>query len=284
MEIDINKLSEHFAHTSFRVEQVFRYVREPGMSCNDYTESFPGFVFPLRGKAEFAFNGSTYNLSPGHVVHGGIHMPLERRVVGNTQWEYLLVLYRICSPEPAGFSLSKTHFQLTPGQSPRMTELLGLLWRLSREPGGLPAFQTETIFRCVLEELFICVHNQMNDSEQAIFKQISNYIHEHYMDGLTVRALAEQNDMNENRLFYVFKKYAGMGPGKYLMAYRLNRAKNCLLANDDAPIGEVANSAGYTDALNFSRIFKRQFGVSPGEFRARFRKNPYGIQDGSIQV
>ncbi|ELK39703.1 hypothetical protein D478_23058 [Brevibacillus agri BAB-2500] len=75
----------------------------------------------------------------------------------------------------------------------------------------------------------------------------------------------------------------GPGPGKYLMAYRLNRAKECLLAND-APIGEVAKSVGYADALYFSRIFKKQVGLSPAEFRGRFRKNPYGIQDGSIPL
>ncbi|WP_206514602.1 AraC family transcriptional regulator [Brevibacillus marinus] len=282
MQIDINELAEHFAHTSFRVEQVCRYVRDPGMSCDGYTEPFPGFVFPLRGKAEFAFNGGTpYTLAPGSVLHGGAHMRLERRVIGNTQWEYLLVLYRICAPEPPGLCLSKVHFQLAPGPSPRLTELLALLWRMSRQPGGVPAFQTETLFRCVLAELFVCVRNQGNDEEQALFEHISEYIQEHYMDALTVRALAELNNLNENRLFYLFKKYAGMGPGKFLMAYRLNRAKECLLASD-APIGEVASSVGYPDALYFSRIFKKQFGLSPSEFRRRFRNNPSAFQDGSI--
>lgn len=141
MKIDINKLAEHFAHTSFRVEQVCRYARDPGMRCDGYTEPFPGFVFPLRGKAEFVFNGTPYTLAPGKVVHGGAHMQLDRQVVGNTRWEYLLVLYRICAPEPAGFCLPKAHFELTPGHSPRLTELLELLWRVSRQPGGIPVFR-----------------------------------------------------------------------------------------------------------------------------------------------
>ncbi|MEY9094951.1 helix-turn-helix domain-containing protein [Paenibacillus sp. RC84] len=281
--MDINKFAEHFARTSFRVEQVCRYVREPGMSCADYTEPFPGFIFPLRGKADFDFSGKVYTLTPGNVVHGGAQMPLIRSVLGDTKWEYILVLYRICAPEPSGFCLSNMHFQLNTGQSPRLSELLELLWRSSREPGGISNFQTETLFRCVLEELFVCARNQSNDGEQALFEQVSKYIHEHYMDGLSVRALAEQNDINENRLFYVFKKHTGMGPGKYLMAYRLNRAKESLLAND-APIGEIAKSLGYEDALYFSRIFKKQVGVSPAEFRGRFRNNPYGIQDGPIPI
>ena len=283
MNMDINKLAEHFARTSFQVEQVCRYARDPGKSCDDYTEPFPGFVFPLRGKAEFDFSGTSYTLAQGNVVHGGANMPLNRKVLGNNRWEYLLVLYRVCGPEPPGFRLSKAHFQLIPRQSPRLTELLELLWRSSGEPGGISAFQTETLFRCVLEELFVCVRNQSSDSEQALFEKVSKYIHEHYMDGLSVRALAEQNEINENRLFYVFKKYTGMGTGKYLMAYRLNRAKEWLLAGD-APIGEVANSVGYADALYFSRIFKKQVGVSPVEFRGKFRNNPYGFQDGSIPI
>jgi AraC-like DNA-binding protein len=274
MKIVIARMAKHFAQTAFHMEQICRYVRDPGMRSNGFTEPFPGFVFPLRGKAEFVLNGTPYLLEPGRLVHGGAHMPLERKVVGNDRWEYLLVLCRICAPEPPGFCLRKAHFQLSPGKSPRLTELLEQLWRLSRRPDGISAFQTEMLFRCVLEELFVCVRNQSNDGEQELL--------EHYMDPLTVRALAEQNEMNENRLYYIFKKYAGMGPAKYLMAYRLNRAKDSLLAGE-APISEVAESVGYADALYFSRIFKKQFGISPGEFRRKFRNNPYGFQDGSIQ-
>ncbi len=283
MKIDINKLAEHFVYTSFRVEQVSQYGHDPGKRCDGYTESFPGFVFPLKGKAEFVFNETPYLLAPGNVVHGGANMKLNRKVIGDSRWEYLLVHYRICAPERTSFSLTKTHFQLSPGPSLRLTELLKLLRRLSRQPGGVTAFQTETLFRCVLEELFVSVRNQSNDGDQALFRQISNYIHEHYMDALTVRALAEQNDINENRLFYVFKKYTGMGPGSYLITYRLNQARDCL-STTEAPIGEVAASVGYADALYFSRLFKKQFGVSPIQFRSHFRNNPYGFQDGSIHI
>ena len=56
------------------------------------------------------------------------------------------------------------------------------------------------------------------------------------MDGLSVNSLARQNEVNENRLFYVFQKYAGMGPADYLRTYRLNRARE-LLVTTTVPIG-----------------------------------------------
>lgn len=274
MKIDINKLAEHFAHTSFRVEQVCRFVREPGMLYNDYSSPTPGFVFPLRGKAEFVFNGTPYILEPGNVAHGGARMELNRRVVGNTKWEYLLVLYSVTGTEPEGFSLSEAHFELQVGQSPRLAELLEQLWRVSGLPGGIYTFRTETLFRCVLDEMFINTRNQTNCDAQELFERITTYMHEHYMYSLTVGALAKQYGVNENRLSYVFHKYAGMGPSDYLITYRLNRAKELIL-NMDSPIHKVAKSVGYTDPYHFSRIFKKQFGISPSDFREKFKNNAW---------
>ena len=274
MKIDINKLAEHFARTSFQVETVYRCVREPGMYYNAYSKPFPGFVFPLSGKAEFIFNGTPYILAPGNIVHGGAHMQLNSRVLGNTRWEYLLILYNITVPEPKGFNLSKEHFELAVGQSLRLTQLLNRLRHISSQPGGVAMFQTETLFREILEEVFVCMRNQTNGDAQKLFEQVSAYIHERYMEALTVPILAEENGVNRNRLAYVFHKYAGMGPGDYLLQYRLNRAKEILLSSK-APLHEVAQAAGFNDPFHFSKAFKKQLGISPSEFRSKFINNTY---------
>ncbi|KOY83943.1 AraC family transcriptional regulator [Lysinibacillus macroides] len=271
--MDVNKLAEHFAHTAFQLKAVRRFEREPGMWFNDYSEPFPGFVFPLQGKAEFVFNGTPYIVRTGNIVHGGAQMQLDRRVIGTTKWEYLLVLYNVLGNEPKDFSLSSTHFELQTGQSPRLTELLQQLWRTSNETGGIHAFRTETLFRCVLDEMFVNVRNQTKDDTRALFEQIVSYVHDHYMDSLTVGMLAQQYNMNENRLFYLFQKYVGMGPWEYLAAYRLNRAKKLLLQLD-IPIYVIAKSIGYADPYYFSRVFKKQFGISPNNFREKFKNNP----------
>ncbi|HWR56444.1 MAG TPA: AraC family transcriptional regulator [Negativicutes bacterium] len=272
MKIGINKLAEYFAHTHFHVKGVYHYRIDPKQSGWLKTAPFPGFIFPLGGQAQFYFDGTPYLAGIGNVIHGGANMSLAKRVIGNTKWEYCLVLYHICKPEPEGFTLEKADFELVIGKSPRLTELLRRLWRVSSQPGSIPAFQTETMFRCVLEEIFICAHNQTKGGAQLLFKQVSDYIHEYYMDPLTIRELAESHGVNENRLFYVFTKYAGMGPGDYLMIHRLNRAKE-LLVTGDAPIIAVAKSVGYSDPYHFSRRFKNQFGIPPSEFREKFRNN-----------
>ncbi|AUN02321.1 helix-turn-helix domain-containing protein [Clostridium botulinum] len=270
MEVDLMDIVEHFAHTAFKVEGVYNYSIEPGRSGNMKTSPFPGFIFPLGGEANFIFDGTPYTAGVGNVIHGGANMRLSKSMIGKKKWNYILVLYSIRKPEPERFSLEDTDFELVIGQSPRLVDLLQRLWKVSNQPGAIAIFQTETIFRCILDEIFICARNQSSGNDRILFKQVSDYIHEYYMDTLTIRSLAELHGVNENRLFYVFSKYSGMGAGDYLMIHRLNRAKE-LLVTGDAPIVAVAKSVGYHDPYHFSKRFKKQFGISPSKFRDKFR-------------
>lgn len=266
MKIDINKLAEHFARTPFRVELVHRYGRNPGGSSKDFSEPFPGFVFPFVGQAEFTFNGTPYLLQRGKVVHGGARMEFSRKVIGDVRWEYLLVLYQICGDEPEDFSLQSTHFELVTGQSAYLQELLQRLWKISSQPGGIRAFQTESLFRNVLEEVFVCARAHMSNGAQSLFEQAVEYIHEHYMNELTIPMLAARSGVNRNQIAYAFNKNVGMGPGEYLLRYRLNRSKELLL-ECEATVRDIAQLAGFSDPYYFSRAFKKQFGMSPVAFR-----------------
>jgi AraC-like DNA-binding protein len=63
-----------------------------------------------------------------------------------------------------------------------------------------------------------------------------------------------------------------MGPGDYLLQYRLNQAKKLLITNR-SPLHEVAQAAGFNDPFHFSKAFKKQFEISPSDFRAKFINN-----------
>jgi len=274
LKIDVNQLAEHLAHTPFQVEGVYRYTRNSGVPYADYTDSFPGFVFPLTGKIQFQFNGTPYIFSPGKVVHGGAKMKLDQKNYDNTNWEYILVLYRICNTELEETSLSHQHFELSTGQSPRLIELIMRLWHVYNQRGGIPMFQTEMLFRDVLNEALLCVVNRQHSCEShTLFERVSTYIHEYYYQSLSIASLAEQYNVNRNRLSYVFRKYAGMGPAEYLLNYRINIAQEMLFTSD-ASVQQIAQTVGIDDPFYFSRVFKKQLGISPTEYREKFINNP----------
>jgi AraC family transcriptional regulator len=68
-----------------------------------------------------------------------------------------------------------------------------------------------------------------------------------------------------------FKAATGMPPHQYVIARRVERAKQLLLDGDDFSLGQVAAHAGFADQSQFSHHFKRLVGITPGRFRAPAR-------------
>ena len=74
--------------------------------------------------------------------------------------------------------------------------------------------------------------------------------------------------MNKYHFIKVFKETLGEAPQSYLNRMIVEKAKT-LLESTTFPIGEIALRLGFSDPLYFSRLFKKQSGVSPKEYRER---------------
>lgn len=89
--------------------------------------------------------------------------------------------------------------------------------------------------------------------------------------GWTLDTLASEADTSRSALAEHFTRVMGMPPMHYLASWRLQLAAGML----DRPgpcIERIAERVGYESAASFSRAFKRQVGMSPGEWRRRHRE------------
>ena len=68
-----------------------------------------------------------------------------------------------------------------------------------------------------------------------------------------------------------FKAATGLPPHQYVIARRVERAKQLLQGGGDFSLAEVAAHAGFSDQSQFSHHFKRIVGVTPGQFRTPAR-------------
>jgi len=66
----------------------------------------------------------------------------------------------------------------------------------------------------------------------------------------------------------LFKREMGLTPLEYMINLRMKRAEGMLTAmwSREYSIAEVAESCGFSDALYFSRVFKKHFGCAPTAF------------------
>jgi YesN/AraC family two-component response regulator len=101
---------------------------------------------------------------------------------------------------------------------------------------------------------------------QRLIRQAMAYIHEHYFDPVSRQDIAQHINISEDYLTYCFRQELGTTPIKYLQRYRINQAKS-LLKDSQKNITEIALDVGFSDSGYFSRIFHRETGMSPDQFR-----------------
>jgi AraC family transcriptional regulator len=80
---------------------------------------------------------------------------------------------------------------------------------------------------------------------------------------LTVESLAREVDLSPAHFARAFKETMGRAPHRYLLTLRLEHARR-LLDAPDAVLSDVALRAGFADQAHFTRLFKREFGLTPG--------------------
>lgn len=83
----------------------------------------------------------------------------------------------------------------------------------------------------------------------------------------TIAGLARVSGMSRTLFAAKFLESTGETPGRYLTILRMERARD-LLCRSSLSLATIAHRAGYGTDVAFARAFKRQFGVSPGRFRA----------------
>jgi AraC family transcriptional regulator len=98
-------------------------------------------------------------------------------------------------------------------------------------------------------------------------KRVSDYIEAHLDDRLTLADLSGVACLSPFHFSRSFKQAVGMGPQRYVMHRRVERAK-ALIRRTDHPLALIAQEVGFADQSHLTSVFRREIGVTPGNFPA----------------
>ncbi len=97
-------------------------------------------------------------------------------------------------------------------------------------------------------------------------KKVIAYIQQHYCEPLTVLELARLFHFSPDYLTRQIKRAIGITPSVLIIQLRMNKAKNLLVYTNNS-IQQISLAVGYQDIEVFSRMFKKQNGISPTKYR-----------------
>lgn len=104
---------------------------------------------------------------------------------------------------------------------------------------------------------------------------ICNYINNNYASKISIRELANQVYMDLSYLGRVFRKTTGMSISGMIQKVRVDHACR-MLSDTKRTISDISHSCGFDDIKFFYKVFKKQIGVLPGEYREQKKQSPPG--------
>ena len=228
-------------------------------------------LYVVSGKAYFYFEEETLVVSAGHMV-------LYRPDIAQLYEYFLEDSPEVCWVHFTGYEaeelLDKTGFSNTVslycGVSHGFQELFSQMIRelqLKR-----PCF--EDLLPLYLRQLFTKIQRsclEVSSDHYRCSKEIASAIHyfnEAFSREISIENYALSQHMSVCWFIRSFKRYTGVTPLQYITTIRINKAKE-LLKDSGYSIQEIGSLVGYDNQLYFSRMFKKQTGCSPSQYREK---------------
>jgi transcriptional regulator GlxA family with amidase domain len=116
---------------------------------------------------------------------------------------------------------------------------------------------------------FLALPSPTRDARDEVTENALRYLDAHLATPLTVAALCAAIGVHERTLARRFQASLGMSPLGYLQSRRVALARQ-LLESSALPFEEIVGRCGYEDVASFRKLFARQVGMTPREYRSRF--------------
>lgn len=270
------------SHSDFPIH--LQYGQHSADDCymhghEDYFE----MVVVLEGRAEHLVGEDSYKISAGDVFV--INSSTEH---GFKSADKIVICNIMFKPEILGqmFNIAETEgFQALFILEPQFTQN-------HRFSGGLrlPAesfVQVRMLIEQMMEEynrcgegwqtlvyadfLRLCVLLSSNYSAQPEtdimrLSRTKAYIEKHFCEEISNAVLADIAGYSERQLIRLFRSAMDMTPKNYINSLRIHKSRH-LLRSTGLSVGEIAWQCGFNDQNYFSRLFRRNAGMSPTDFR-----------------
>lgn len=132
----------------------------------------------------------------------------------------------------------------------------------------------ESINRCISlinTQNDIVIHDTLDDT---LIQEAMKFIDDNYNKYINLQSISSYVHLNPQYFSRYFKSKIGINFINYLSSFRVTKAKDLLL-NTDKNITEISEKVGYVDSSYFSKVFLKNVGMAPNQFRCQNKKQHF---------
>lgn len=231
------------------------------------SDQVSGLIIPLAGSAIFRIENEVYCVEPGVLLHVGPGLEMERYVTGNLTFEFAVIHFNLPKESAIHYPQFYKHFLLEIEFDLKINNLVQQLLHNSLIPGRITYLHSKGLFLKILEEMLLA--NEKSHQKKLVnLDEVTQYMHHYYGHGISAIDVADHFKTDRRELSTLFMKKVGVSPTHYLTELRIREAK-LLLKTSKLTIAEIAEAIGYKDHFYFSRVFKKETGFPPRDYRKR---------------
>lgn len=226
---------------------------EPGHSFGPAVRTHWLLHYVACGCGIFVYRGKTWNVSAGEIFVIPPYEETYYEADRNDPWQYIWI----------GFEIAYLPVRSLPPviREPWAKRLFSEMLFCKSMENGKSAYLAGKIW-----ELFSLLLEKEQQRPVSYADKAISQMQAEYMRPLRISALAQQLHIDRSYFSVVFRRATGMSPQQYLTALRLQKAAELMTQFAQTP-SKAAFSVGYSDVYQFSKAFKRHYGVSPSVYQ-----------------
>jgi AraC-like DNA-binding protein len=237
-----------------------------------------------QGAKRLAIGDRVYDYGPGQYLVASVDLPITGHYTAAPALGFglilrpsaiaSLVLEADASPSPRRARYAPPGLGVADA-SPELLDAVVRMVRLLDSPGDrdvlAPMIEREILWRLLTGPLGESVHQVgLADSSLTHVSRAVRWITEHYRKPFRVEDLARTCGMSTSAFHRAFHAVTALSPIQFQKQIRLQNSRLMLLTGVD-DVATVGYRVGYDSASQFSREYRRQFGLPPGRDAARLR-------------
>lgn len=133
--------------------------------------------------------------------------------------------------------------------------------------GWRTLLQSSFMFLVVMFSRLYDFYENFNKTDIINIAIAISYIENHFSEEISIQMLADLSHYSERHFIRIFSETYHTTPINYIISLRIRNACN-LLKESRLPICDIALRCGFSNSNYFSRIFKKQLGITPTQFRS----------------